>query len=110
MVPPSSISIGACAIAATIEGVCAGRNVRAFFLQLRFPPFSAPLRVWSIIGALYYAIFCFVISRLLRLEDDSTLRQVALALILFMMIVNALTNYVIFRARNGCCVGCLICG
>jgi tryptophan-rich sensory protein len=56
--------------------------------------------VWGIIGGLYYVIFWFVLYRLLRLDSNFTLRGVALALILFMMVVNALTNYVIFRARD----------
>ena len=94
------VSLGVCAIAAALEGVCAGRNVKSFFATLRFPPFSAPLWVWSIIGGLYYVIFFFVIYRLLELDSDSALRDAALTLILFMMIVNALTNYIIFRARN----------
>lgn len=94
------VSLGVCVMAAVLEGVCAGKNVKAFFATLRFPPYSAPLWVWSLIGALYYAIFCFVLYRLLRLGGDSSLRRAALALIMFMMIVNALTNYVIFRARN----------
>jgi len=94
------ISIGVCAVAAALEGICAGKNVKAFFASLRFPPYSAPLWAWSIIGGLYYIIFCFVIYRLLRLGGDSALRRAALALIVFMMLINALTNYVIFRARN----------
>lgn len=94
------ISLGACALAAVLEGVCAGKNVKSFFAKLRFPPYSAPLWVWSIIGGLYYVIFCFVIYRLLRLDSDAALRPAALTLILFMMIVNALTNYIIFRAQN----------
>ncbi|MGB8508712.1 MAG: TspO/MBR family protein [Pyrinomonadaceae bacterium] len=94
------ISLGICAAAAALEGVCAGRNVKSFFASLRFPSFSAPLWVWSIIGGLYYVIFCFVIYRLLRLDSGSALRPATLALIFFMMVVNALTNYIIFRARN----------
>ncbi len=94
------VSLGVCAIAAALEGVCAGKNVKSFFASLQFPPFSAPLWVWSIIGVFYYAIFFFVIYRLLRLDNDSSLRSAALALIFFMMIINALTNYLIFRARN----------
>ena len=96
-------------MAAAIEGVCAGRNVRSFFTTLKFPPYSAPLWVWSIIGGLYYVIFWFVTYRLLRL-DSSVMRRVALALVLFMMLVNALTNYIIFRAQNlrlSFIVGCL---
>lgn len=94
------ISLVACVAAAALEGVCAGKNVKSFFTKLRFPPYSAPLWVWSIIGGLYYAIFGFVIYRLLRVETDFALRYAALTLILFMMIVNGLTNYVIFRAQN----------
>ena len=94
------ISLGVCMVAATLEGVCAGQNVKSFFATLRFPPYSAPLWVWTIIGALYYAIFCFVLYRLLRLDSDSVLKDAALTLILMKMLVNALTNYIIFRARN----------
>jgi len=94
------ISLGVCILAAALEGLCAGKNVKSFFAKLRFPPYSAPLWVWTIIGGLYYVIFCFVLYRLLRLDSDSALRNVALTLILFMMVVNALTNYVIFRAQN----------
>jgi translocator protein len=94
------ISVGACVLAAALEGACAGRNVKAFYAELRFPRYSAPLWVWAVIGGLYYVIFWFVLYRLLRLGGGSALRGVALTLILFMMVVNALTNYVIFRARN----------
>jgi len=94
------ISLGVCAVAAALEGICAGKNVKAFFAKLRFPPYSAPLWVWSMIGGAYYVIFWFVLYRLLRLETDSTLRSAALALVLMLMAANALSNYVIFRAQN----------
>jgi tryptophan-rich sensory protein len=94
------ISLAVCVVAAALEGVCAGKNVKQFFAKLRFPPYSAPLWVWTIIGGLYYIVFCFVLYRLLRLDTDSALKTVAITLILFMMILNALTNYIIFRAQN----------
>lgn len=93
------IAIVVCGLAAALEGLCAGRNVKPFFASLKFPPYSAPLWVWSIIGGLYYLVFGFVIYRLLRLEN-SALRTTAFALVGFMMVVNALTNYIIFRLRN----------
>jgi tryptophan-rich sensory protein len=92
-------SILICALAAGLEGACAGKNVKPFFSTLKFPRYSAPLWVWSIIGGVYYLIFGFVTYRLLRL-DGSTLRNATLALVVFMMIANALSNYVIFRLRN----------
>jgi tryptophan-rich sensory protein len=94
------ISLVICAIAAALEGACAGKNVKSFFATLRFPRFSAPLWVWTIIGGAYYLIFFFLLYRLLRLGRDSTRWYVAFGLILFMMMVNGLTNYVIFRAGN----------
>jgi tryptophan-rich sensory protein len=93
-------SLAACIIAAVLEGVCAGKNVKAFYAELRFPRYSAPLWVWGIIGGFYYFIFWFVLYRLLRVDGYSAVRNFAVALIFFMMVANALTNYVIFRARN----------
>lgn len=93
-------SAGACFIAAILEGMCAGRGVKAFYDELRFPRYSAPLWVWAIIGGVYYVIFWFVLYRLFRIENASVVRSIAIALVLLMMATNAVTNYVIFRARN----------
>ncbi len=105
-----SLSIVICLLAAALEGVCAGKNVKAFFAQLRFPRYSAPLWLWAMIGGVYYLIFGFVIYRLLRLSNDTPFRAAALILLLFMMAANGATNYIIFRARNlglSFLVGCL---
>lgn len=93
------ISIAGSVLAAALEGLCAGRDVKSFFATLRFPRYAAPLWLWSIVGGLYYLIFCFVIFRLLRLAG-SPLKTGALTLIAVMMAANAVTNYIIFRAKN----------
>lgn len=74
--------------------------MKSFYAELQFPRYSAPLWVWGIIGGLYYLVFLFVLYRLLRLEGDTPLRSTALALVAFMLLLNAVTNYVIFRARK----------
>ena len=89
-----------CVTVAVLEGVCAGKDVRAFFQTLRFPRYSAPLWVWSIIGAVYYGIFGFVTFRMLSAVPPSLPARATLALIVAMMVGNALSNLVIFRARN----------
>lgn len=94
------ISLGICAIAAVLEGVAAGKNVKPFFAKLRFPSYSAPLWVWYIIGALYYAICFFILYRLLKDAGDSLLKTAALTLILVMMAANAFWNYIFFRLQN----------
>ncbi len=65
------ISLAACIAAAVLEGWCAGKNVRAYFATLRFPPYSAPLWVWYIIGGLYYLLFFFLIFRILKHDGDT---------------------------------------
>lgn len=106
-------AIAVCAAAAVLEGLCAGRNVRAFFATLRFPRYSAPLWVWSIIGGVYYAIFGFVLFRLLSAAPPSVLVAATLTLIVAMMVGNGLTNLVIFRGRNlhlSYVIGCVFAG
>ena len=89
-----------CVLAAAFEGACAGKNVKAYFRALRFPPYSAPLPVWYAIGGIYYLVFGFLLYRMLRLESDSTLPYVTIAFIVFMMIANGSWNYIFFRRRD----------
>jgi tryptophan-rich sensory protein len=94
------IAVGICVLAAALEGACAGNNVKSYFAALRSPSYAAPLWVWYIIGVGYYATFFFILYRILKLNTDSLLRSLTLGLVLFMMIANALWNYVFFRARK----------
>lgn len=94
------ISLAICALAAALEGWCAGNNVKAFFSALKSPRYSAPLWVWYLIGIGYYATFFFILYRILTLKTDSILKPLTLGLIVFMMAANALWNYVFFRARK----------
>ena len=94
------ISLGICLVAAVLEGLCAGKGVKEYFGKLKFPRYSAPLWVWYIIGGVYYLVFFFVIYRILRHNTDHVLTQATLVFILFMMVLNALWNYVFFRAQN----------
>jgi hypothetical protein len=48
----------------------------------------------------YYLIFFFITYRLFRFSSYPFWWYVALGLCVFMMVVNGLSNYVIFRARN----------
>jgi len=88
-------SLGICVGAAAIEGLCAGTGVKAFFAALRAPKYSAPLRVWYAIGVGYYLTFGFIVYRLLALQAFG-----ALALVVTMMLSNALWNLLFFRAKN----------
>jgi tryptophan-rich sensory protein len=93
-------SLGVCIAGAILEGLAAGNNVKPFFAKLRFPPYSAPLWVWYIIGALYYVICFAILYQLFRYNGDTSLWNLAFALVLVVMATNALWNYIFFRARN----------
>jgi tryptophan-rich sensory protein len=94
------ISLGVCGIAAALEGACAGRNVKSYFSRLKSPPYSPPLWVWYIIGVLYYGTFFLVVYRILTRGNNSSLANMTLALVLAMMLANALWNYLFFRAQK----------
>ncbi len=94
------ISIGVCMLAAGLEGLCAGNNVKSYFASIRSPSYAPPLWVWYIIGIGYYATFFFILYRILSLNSDSILKPTILSLVGFMMTANALWNYVFFRARK----------
>jgi tryptophan-rich sensory protein len=94
------ISVGVCSVAAALEGICAGNNVKSYFAGLKSPAYSPPLWFWYIIGGVYYTTFGFVLYRILRHRSNSALTNVALGVVLAMLLANALWNYVFFRARN----------
>jgi tryptophan-rich sensory protein len=99
MSPPLTYALVLCAISAVLEGVLAGRGVQARFADLRLPLYSPPLPVWFVIGGIFYVVCFTVLYRLFSLPG-SGLRDAALALLVGMMLMNALWNYLFFRARN----------
>lgn len=94
------LSLGICAASAILEGVLAGRNVKQYLAGLRSPSYALPLWAWFVIGGLYYVIWGVVLYRMLRHEGGTSIRNIAFALLLLMMGINAFWNYVFFRAGN----------
>jgi tryptophan-rich sensory protein len=93
-------SLVACAVAAGLEGICAGTGVKSFFARLKSPAYSPPLWVWYIIGGLYYVTFFIVLFRILTLGNRSALINITLTLVAALMVTNALWNYLFFRAQR----------
>lgn len=94
------ISLLICFLAAALEGLFAGKSVKAFLADLRSPRFSPPFWVWVIIGVFYYATCFIMLFRILRYDDNISIRYAAFALLLLVMAVNAFWNFVFFRRRD----------
>ncbi len=94
------VSLAICLVAAALEGLCAGSEVKAYFAKLKSPRYSPPLWVWYIIGGLYYVTFFFLIYRILARGSDSSLARVTISVVLSIMLANALWNYLFFRAQK----------
>lgn len=95
-----AIALGVCLCSAALEGVFAGRNVKATFARLRFPRYSLPLWAWFVVGAAYYVLFFVIVFRILRADHHPALRIISLVLTLKTMFINALWNLLFFRLRN----------
>ena len=94
------IAVLICGVAAALEGLFAGKNVKDVLEKLRKPKFSPPFWMWLIIGILYYIICFLILFRVLRYSDNIQVRYTAFALILAVMAVNAVWNYFFFRREN----------
>ena len=92
-------SLGICAFSLVLEGVFSGRGIKQRLAELRAPRYSPPLWGRIIIAAFYYVI-CFTLLYLLFSLASTPLRNGALALLLGMMLANALWNYFFCRRRN----------
>jgi translocator protein len=86
-----------CAIAAVLESVGGGSEVKSRLASLRMPRFSPPLWLWIAIGGLYY-ITCFVL--LGRIIGARPIAMVPLVLVLLIMMLNTLWTLRFFRKRD----------
>lgn len=91
------ISLLICVVAAALEGLLAGKNVKSFLGKLKQPRFAPPFRVWVIVGFLYYAVCFLILFRILRYDDNLSVRRAAFGLMLAVLALNAFWNYVFFR-------------
>jgi tryptophan-rich sensory protein len=86
--------------AAALESLAAGRDIRGRLAEVRQPRGSPPLGVWVGVGGLYYLTSFVVAVRLLAVDPLKGARAVALALLVALLLGNALWNAAFFRRRN----------
>lgn len=94
------LSLLICGVAAALEGVLAGKNVKSVMNKLRKPRFSPPFWLWVIIGIFYYLICFAILFRVLRYSDNFAIRYTAFVFLLIVLALNAFWNYLFFQKGN----------
>ncbi|MEP6686645.1 MAG: tryptophan-rich sensory protein [Verrucomicrobiota bacterium] len=89
-----------CLAAAALEGICAGTGIKDYFRRLKWPSYSPPLLAWYAIAAGYYAILFICAYRILVRSTTLPFRNIAFALLLCVVFLNAIWNLLFFRAKN----------
>jgi translocator protein len=99
-VSPTILALVSCVAAAALEGTLAGRGVRQRLAELRMPPYSPSFSVWFAIGAVYYAMSFLVLRHLLATTAFRPAVLIALALLVIILLLNALWSVLFFRWRD----------
>lgn len=97
---PTFSALFICIAAAALEGASAGTGVRQRLAALRMPPYSPPFAAWLLIGAVYYSISFIVLRHLLAATPRTLSVLVALALLIVVLLANALWSVLFFRRRD----------
>jgi translocator protein len=71
-----------------------------WFAGLAKPRFLVPLRVFYLVGALYYVLVAVVLYRILARIDDPRGRAISLGLSVGILLLNELWNYGFFGLRS----------
>ena len=80
--------------------VLVGGSGLDWYAGLDTPPFLVPLRVFYLVGFLYYALFAVVLYRVLARIDDPRGRAVSFGLTVGVLLLNELWNYAFFGLRS----------
>ena len=91
-------TIGLCLVSIIIEAISATKEGIKWFENLKRPKYSFPLNVWYVVGAIYYIIFGMATYR--QFAIGKTFFSVPVLLLTFVMIVNGLSNFILFKYRS----------
>lgn len=86
-----------CMVFVIIEAFSFSRNGKVWFENLKQPKFSFPLPVWYVIEGVFYLICGTIAYRLFA--NSLSLFSFPITLLALMMLINALTNIILFKLR-----------
>ena len=91
-------TIGLCLLSIVIEAASATKEGKTWFENLKQPSSSFPFSVWYLVGGLYYLICGVIAYRVFH--TSSTVFSLPIILLALMMLVNGLTNFVLFKLKS----------
>jgi tryptophan-rich sensory protein len=91
-------TIGLCLLSIVLEAASATKDGKAWFESLKQPRSSFPFSVWYLVGGLYYLICGVIAYRIFH--SAHTVFSPPIILLALMMLVNGLTNFVLFKLKS----------
>jgi len=87
-----------CAISIIIEGISATKTGRRWFEKLKQPKFAPSMKIWYLIGAIYYLIFAIVAYR--QFAGGALYSSPSIILLTAIMLINGLSNFILFKYHS----------
>jgi|SRR5258705_8427450 len=87
-----------CLVSLIIEAISATKEGVKWFGSLKRPKYSFPMKVWYVVGGIYYIIFGIAIYR--QFAIGKSFFSAPILLLTFVMIINGLSNFVLFKFRS----------
>jgi|SRR5688572_4441475 len=91
-------TIGLCLVSIIIEAISATKEGIKWFGNLKRPKYSFPMKMWYVVGGIYYLIFGIATYR--QFAIGKSFFSTPILLLTFVMIVNGLSNFVLFKYRS----------
>ncbi len=89
---------GLCLISILIEAASYTKSGKEWFEQLRQPKYAISLKVWYVVGTMYYLLFGIIAYRLFA--NSATFFSPQILLLIVVMLLNGLGNFIIFKYRS----------
>jgi translocator protein len=89
---------GVCLISISIEAISATKEGKQWFETLKRPKYSPSLRIWYIVGAVYYILFGIIAYR--QFAMGKNFLSISIILMILAMLINGLSNFILFKFRS----------
>lgn len=90
-------TLGLCLISIAIEAISYTKDGKKWFEDLKRPLYSLSLQAWYFVGAVYYILFGIIAYRQFHLGP---VFSTSILLLVAVMVINGLSNFIIFKYRS----------